>query len=183
MSHPTSSSLECPAPDWFKAPTGNERTWIGLALVWCMVMSLMIPYWHFKGKQNSTGEAYAVTPAAFIKRTEQFILANTGEEWLFEDGMAPEVAAPPGEIYLVAAQFFWFPTLKLRAGETYRLHVSSADFQHGFSLQPMNMNFQVVPGYDHVLTIKPQAPGTYPIVCNEFCGVGHQNMIGKIIVE
>src|SRR4030095_5129456 len=58
-----------------------------------------------------------------------------------------------------------------------------ADFQHGFSLQPMNMNFQVVPGYDHVLTIKPQAPGTYPIVCNEFCGIGHQNMVGKIIVD
>ena len=47
----------------------------------------------------------------------------------------------------------------------------------------MNMNFQVVPGYDHVLTIKPQSPGVYPIVCNEFCGIGHQTMVGKIIVE
>jgi cytochrome c oxidase subunit 2 len=33
------------------------------------------------------------------------------------------------------------------------------------------------------LTIKPQSPGTYPIVCNEFCGIGHQSMVGKIIVE
>ena len=47
----------------------------------------------------------------------------------------------------------------------------------------MNMNFQVVPGYDHVLTIKPTAPGEYPIICNEFCGIGHQQMVGKIIVE
>ena len=183
MNQQTASSLECPAPGWFHPPTGNERTWIGLALAWCMVMSLMMPYWHFKGKQNSAGEAYSVKPADFIKRTEKFILANTGQEVLFEEGLTAEVAAPPGEIYLVARQFSWFPILKLRAGETYRLHVSSADFQHGFSLQPMNMNFQVVPGYDHVLTIKPQAPGTYPIVCNEFCGIGHQNMVGKIIVE
>jgi cytochrome c oxidase subunit 2 len=183
MSEKVSSSIECPAPDWFHAPTGNERTWIGLALVWCMVMSLMMPYWHFKGKQNSSGEAYAVKPADFIKRAEKFVLANTGSEYLLDEGLSPEVAAPPGEIYLVARQFAWFPTLKLRSGETYRLHVSSADFQHGFSLLPMNMNFQVVPGYDHVITIKPQAPGTYPIVCNEFCGVGHQNMVGKIIVE
>lgn len=183
MSEKVASSIECPAPDWFQAPTGNERTWIGLALIWCMVMSLMMPYWHFKGKQNSSGEAYAVKPADFIKRAESFILANTGSEWLLEDGITPEVAAPPGDVYLVARQFAWFPTLKLRSGETYRLHVSSADVQHGFSLLPMNMNFQVVPGYDHVITMKPQAPGTYPIVCNEFCGIGHQNMVGKIIVE
>jgi cytochrome c oxidase subunit II len=183
MSEASRSSIECPAPDWFQAPAGNERIWIGLALCWCMVMSLMMPYWHFKGKQNSSGESYSVKPADFTKRTEKFILANTGTESLLEEGIAPVVSAPPGEVYLIAKQFFWFPTLKLRAGETYRLHISSVDFQHGFSLQPMNMNFQVVPGYDHVLTIKPQAPGTYPIVCNEFCGVGHQSMVGKIIVE
>ncbi len=178
-----SSSIECPKPGWFHAPTGNERTWIGLALAWCLVMSLMMPYWHFKGKQNTDGETYKVTPAEFTKRTEKFILANTGTETLLDEGIAPVVAAPPGDVFLIAKQFFWFPILKLRAGETYRLHLSSVDFQHGFSLQPMNMNFQVVPGYDHVLTIKPQAPGEYPIVCNEFCGIGHQNMVGKIIVE
>jgi cytochrome c oxidase subunit II len=183
MNNPVASSIECPKPGWFHAPTGNERTWIGLALAWCLVMSLMMPYWHFKGKQNTDGETYKVTPGEFTKRTEKFILANTGTEVLLEDGFAPEVAAPPGDVYLIAHQFAWFPTLKLRAGETYRLHMSSVDYQHGFSLQPMNMNFQVVPGYDHVLTIKPQAPGEYPIVCNEFCGIGHQNMVGKIIVE
>ena len=176
-------SLSIPARDWFKPPEGAEKLWIGLALLWCFVLSLMMPYWHFKGKQNSSGEAYAVKPADFIKRAEKFVLANTGTEYLLDEGIVPEVAAPPGEIYLVARQFAWYPTLKLRSGETYRMHVSSADFQHGFSLLPMNMNFQVVPGYDHVITMKPQAPGTYPIVCNEFCGVGHQNMVGKIIVE
>ena len=34
MSLPSRSSIECPAPDWFHAPTGNERIWIGLALIW-----------------------------------------------------------------------------------------------------------------------------------------------------
>ena len=91
--------------------------------------------------------------------------------------------APGGDAYLQASMWRWYPVLKLREGQTYRLHISSLDLNHGFSLLPMNMNFQVLPGYDHVLTIKPQAPGTYPIVCNEFCGIGHQNMVGKIIVE
>lgn len=181
--HSSSSSLECPAPGWFRAPTGHERVWIGLALAWCLVLSIMMPYWHFKGKQNSFGETYKISPADFQKKAEAFVLANTGTEYPMDEGISPEVAAPPGDVYIMAKQFAYYPTLKLRAGETYRLHMSALDFQHGFSLQPMNMNFQIVPGYDHVLTLKPKSPGVYPIVCNEFCGVGHQNMVGKIIVE
>ena len=101
-----------------------------------------------------------------------------------DDNGVPVVAPPPGsEVYLLARMWQWYPVLKLQKGVNYTLHLSSADVNHGFSLYPVNLNFQVVPGYDHVITIKPQAPGTYPIVCNEFCGVGHQNMVGKIIVQ
>ena len=98
MNPQTSSSIECPAPGWFRAPTGNERTWIGMAVLWCLVLSLMMPYWHFRGKQNSTGEAYRVKPADYIKRVEKFITVNTGKEFLVEDGVAPEVPAPPGDV-------------------------------------------------------------------------------------
>ena len=31
-------SLHQPPADWFKAPTGAERMWIGLALIWCIVL-------------------------------------------------------------------------------------------------------------------------------------------------
>jgi cytochrome c oxidase subunit II len=70
----------------------------------------------------------------------------------------------------------------MKKGRTYRLHVSSFDLQHGFSLQPMNMNFQIVPGYDHVLTLTPTETGEFPVICNEFCGIGHHMMTGRIIV-
>ena len=77
----------------------------------------------------------------------------------------------------------FYPVLKMKKGQTYRLHISSMDLQHGFSLQPLNMNFQVVPKYDHVLTITPTSAGEFPIICNEFCGIGHHTMTGRIIVE
>jgi cytochrome c oxidase subunit 2 len=54
---------------------------------------------------------------------------------------------------------------------------------HGFSLYPMSTNFMVVPNYDYVITITPTETGDYHVVCNEFCGLGHQMMVGKIIVE
>jgi cytochrome c oxidase subunit 2 len=34
-----------------------------------------------------------------------------------------------------------------------------------------------------VLTLTPTSAGEFTIVCNEFCGIGHEHMIGKIIVE
>jgi len=178
------SSLAQPASDWCQPPAGHERIWIGLALGWCLVLSLMMPFWHFNGKQNSRGEAYSVKPDAFLARAEKFIAANKVGEEKLGTGVIPIVEPPPGgDAYLVARMWSWNPILKLRLGETYRLHLSSLDLQHGFSLQPLNMNFQVVPGYDHVLTLTPTSKGTFTIVCNEFCGIGHHLMFGRIIVE
>lgn len=174
-------SIHSPPPDWFRAPGGAERTWIGLALAWCVVMTIMMPFWHFRGKQNSTGESYRVTPAAFAERVTRFVETNqVGED---ESGWPIVEPAPGGEAYLQAQMWSWYPILKLRKGQTYRLHMSSMDLQHGFSLLPMNMNFQVLPGYDHVLTITPTLEGEYQVICNEFCGIGHHLMTGKLLVE
>ena len=174
---------------WFHGPAGHEKIWLGCAILWCFVMSLMMPYWHFRGKQNSTGEAYSVKPADFLARTEKFVAANrvgtfkgpAGNPML---GELPLVEPPAGgDAYLIGRMWQWYPALRLHLGETYRLHLSALDLQHGFSLQPLNMNFQVLPGYDHVLTITPTSKGEFTIVCNEFCGIGHHAMTGKIFVE
>jgi cytochrome c oxidase subunit 2 len=173
-------SIHQPPRDWFKAPSSGERIWIGLALAWCVVLFAMMPYWHYKGKQNSTGESYRVKPAEFQARVDRFVAAHT----VGSENYIPVVEPPPGgDAYLIARTWQFFPILKLRKGQTYRLHISSPDLQHGFSLQPLNMNFQVIPGYDHVLTITPTTAGQFTVICNEYCGLGHQQMTGKIIVE
>lgn len=173
-------SIHVPAADWFKAPSGGERTWIGLALVWCVVLSVAMPYWHLKGKQNSTGEAYRVEAADFQARVEKFVASNQVGD---ENGIPIVQPAPGGDAYMLARMWSWYPILKLKKGQTYRVHLSSLDLNHGWSLQPTNMNFQVLPGYDHVLTITPTQSGAFPVVCNEFCGIGHHLMTGRILVE
>ena len=55
--------------------------------------------------------------------------------------------------------YMWWPMLELEKGETYRLHLSSIDLQHGFSLQPVNINLQVHPGYEMVVTMTPNQAG------------------------
>jgi cytochrome c oxidase subunit 2 len=173
-------SIHTPPVDWFKAPQGGERLWIGLALVWCMVMFVAMPYWHFYGKQNSTGEGYRVEPRAFAERVAKFVETSQVGEL---QGIPIVQPAPGGDAYLRAQMWAWYPILKLKKDQTYRLHISSMDLQHGFSIQPLNMNFQILPGYDHVLTITPTSAGEVSIVCNEFCGIGHHLMTGRILVE
>jgi hypothetical protein len=46
----------------------------------------------------------------------------------------------------------------------------------------VNINIQVHPGYEHVITLTPTAAGEFSIICNEFCGIGHHTMTGKIYV-
>ena len=53
---------------------------------------------------------------------------------------------------------------------------------HGFSLQPVNINVEVHPDYEMVLTIKPTTSGEFGIVCNEYCGIGHHTMLGRMYV-
>jgi cytochrome c oxidase subunit 2 len=62
------------------------------------------------------------------------------------------------------------------------MHLSSLDVNHGFNLYPFNINFQVIPGYDYALDMTPTESGEFRIVCNEFCGVGHHVMVGRIEV-
>lgn len=145
-----------------------------------MILFAMMPLWHMKGGQNPTGIRAKMDPVDFAARTERFIQEyKTGEVSGF-----PIVSPPPGaDIYLLARMWSWSPVLKLKKGVEYTLHLSSADLNHGFSLYPINVNIQIVPGYDYALRVTPNKAGDFRVICNEFCGIGHHLMIGKIIVE
>ena len=140
----------------------------------------MMPFWHYKGGQNPTGVRARVPPEAFQARTERF----NQEYKVGEEKGVPIVAPPAGaEVYLLGRMWSWSSVLKLRKDTEYMLHLSSVDVNHGFSLFPINVNIQVVPGYDYALKITPNQAGEFRVICNEFCGIGHHLMVGKIIVE
>lgn len=177
------SSLSPPAKKiWWNEPIHkSELLWISLVFVWGMVMTFMMPYWHVVGKQNLGTETYQTTAKAFQESVQTFV---DKYEVRKEGPRNYPVVAPPagGDVYMLARLWDWWPILELKKGETYRFHLSSLDWQHGFSLQPANINIQVVPGYEHVFTLTPNASGEYSVICNEYCGIGHHLMIGKILV-
>lgn len=167
---------------WWKEPIEkSEILWVLIALCWCIFMFFMMPYWHLTGKQNLSNEGYRVNPEKYAERVE----ADIAKYQIREEGdTGIPVVAPPvgGDIHMLARTFEWYPVLELKAGESYRLHLSSADVMHGFSLLPENINLQIHPEYEMVVTVTPTRAGEYGIVCNEFCGIGHHEMVGRIHV-
>jgi len=161
-----------------KIPT-TELIWIAIAFVWGLVMFFMMIYWHGAGEQNLSNEAYRTTPAQFTAKTQAMVDQYTVRE---EEGY-PVVHPPPGsDVYLISRLWQWWPILELEVDQSYRVHISSLDWQHGFSLQPVNINLQIHPGYEFVVNMTPDQLGDYGIVCNEYCGIGHHTMLGKMIV-
>ena len=174
------SGIVSPQGVWWKPAGKQEKIWITIAFIWCMVLFAMMPFWHLKGGQNPSGIRSRVEPAAYFERVNRFV----EEHKVGEENGVPIVAPPPGsDVYLLARMWSWYPILKLKEGATYTLHLSSLDMNHGFSLYPVNINFQVIPGYDYGLQVTPNKSGDFRIICNEFCGIGHHLMVGKVLVE
>lgn len=173
------TGLDSPPRVWWLPLHGAERLWVTVAFAWCLVLFAMMPLWQLKGQQNPSGIRHKVEPTRYYQRVQEFIKQyQVGEEAGF-----PIVAPPPGsDVYLLAQMWKWTPILKLQKGVEYTLHLSALDVNHGFNLNPVNINFQVVPGYDYGLKIVPNAAGDFRIVCDEFCGIGHHTMVGKVII-
>lgn len=172
---------------WWKEPIhGIELAWIIIAFLWGLFMFFFMIAWHFIGQQNLSTETYRIQTWRYAEKVEAFadeyqVIGDNGEP-VFEDGVP--VVRPPagGDAYILARLWEFWPILELQEGQSYRLHLSSADWQHGFSLQPTNINISVHPGYEHVIDITPTEAGVFGIVCNEFCGIGHHTMTGRIRV-
>lgn len=176
------SSLVKPRGTWWSALGRDERLWVGLVVIWGLAMFAMIVFiWPAVGSRENDIQAFRVDPAVFHTRVEEFTAAHK----VGELGGVPIAAPPPGsDAYLEAAAFSWRPFLQLKRGQQYRLLLSSRDLQHGFSLVfgPRSLNYQVLPGYITAVTIVPERVGEFPVVCNEYCGLGHHLMLGRVIV-
>ncbi len=86
---------------------------------------------------------------------------------------------------VVLAQMFAFLPAEVRvpAGRPVTFRMTSPDVIHGFQIVGTNGNAMVIPGYVNQFTMVFKNPGEYLIVCNEYCGVAHHAMHGKLVVE
>jgi cytochrome c oxidase subunit II len=88
------------------------------------------------------------------------------------------------EAYYVARIFSFTPaTIEVPAGSRVTFYVTSADVEHGFSIPETGVNTMVTPGWVSSVAHTFRTPGTFLLICNEYCGAGHQMMAAKVVVK
>lgn len=87
------------------------------------------------------------------------------------------------QVFAVAQMWQFQPSeISVPAGSEVDFFLTSKDVLHGFHIYEKNVNMMAVYGGINKTTVKFDEPGIYKIVCHEYCGVGHQNMEGKVLV-
>jgi cytochrome c oxidase subunit II len=79
------------------------------------------------------------------------------------------------------------PTVTVQAGAPVEFRVATLDVNHGFSLYAPDGHLvaqtQAMPGYVNRLRVTFDRPGTYTVLCLEFCGMSHHRMRGVVEVR
>ena len=103
---------------------------------------------------------------------------------VFEHPQLKKVDDKTYELYMVAKMWSFTPDdIELPKGARVDLYLSSKDVVHGFNIVEKDVNLMAVPGGINKTTLEFNKEGVYNIVCHEYCGAGHQNMMGRIIVR
>lgn len=125
---------------------------------------------------------FAVLYAAFAKKID--VPACIPFDATFKEPRVKQIDSTTYEIYAVARMWSFEPAqIELPVGSTADIYLTSNDVVHGFNIARKGVNMMAVFGAVNKTTVKFEKPGVYKIVCHEYCGAGHQNMEGEIIVN
>jgi cytochrome c oxidase subunit 2 len=87
------------------------------------------------------------------------------------------------EVHVVAKMWsFDPPEVRLPTGAEVDLYLSAKDVTHGLYLEHSAVNLMAVPGSVNAAKVRFDEPGTYAMICHEYCGAGHQNMAGRFVI-
>jgi cytochrome c oxidase subunit 2 len=91
----------------------------------------------------------------------------------------------PRVVEVVARRFAFEPaTIDAVEGERLRVLIRSADGPHGFEIKRFKVSTEVPRGSEPVaVEFTASEVGTFPILCSLFCGDGHDDMKGTLVVS
>jgi cytochrome c oxidase subunit 2 len=100
-------------------------------------------------------------------------------------GAARLLAAETGtEVSVAASKFEFTPeTVKAKVGVPLTFVLTSLDRIHGFKMPDFGVRTDIVPDQETRLTITPTKAGSFAFFCDIFCGDGHEEMGGTLVVE
>ena len=86
-------------------------------------------------------------------------------------------------IRVVAKKFAFVPDeIRVAKGETVVLQFTTPEVPMGFHLADFDARVDIVPGQVATLRLTPDRTGRFTFVCDVFCGSGHEDMSGTLVV-
>jgi cytochrome c oxidase subunit 2 len=150
-----------------------ERKWITISL---LVIGL------FVGIITLDALFHGINPPSKVETIDSASLHLSQE--FAEDNLGVQVD-DTGKIIIrmVAGRYSFFPKhIKVPAETPLTFRWVSMDVLHGVHIPMTNMSTMIVPGYVAEITTTFPKSGDYPVLCNEYCGLGHNHMWSNISV-
>lgn len=101
-------------------------------------------------------------------------------------GLAPAggQTTEPRVIEVLARRYEFVPaSIDVVQGERVRIVVTSGDGLHGFGIRQFKVSKEIPRGDAVSIEFTPDVAGEFPILCTEFCGDGHEQMKGTLVVK
>jgi cytochrome c oxidase subunit II len=131
------------------------------------------------GKRALEGAPVAAGRAAARSRALLAVAAAVGL-W----ALPPAARADEPVIQVKAKKFeFLPPVIELKKGQAVVLEFVALDRKHGVKQKELGLDLVVEPGKPARARLVPEQAGEFEFACSVFCGSGHEEMTGKIVVK
>ncbi len=95
----------------------------------------------------------------------------------------PVRSAQEQVIHITAKKFEYSPNeITVKKDVPVVLEITSLDRDHGFKLREFGIRADIKPGQVNRVRIVPNKTGRFPFECDVFCGTGHEDMSGELVV-
>jgi cytochrome c oxidase subunit 2 len=159
------STGERPDPDYARSQRMRRVVFVSLATTLAIGLGLTLPR----------------LPYPIEAAVPEQIVNVVGKQYAFS------LTSGPGPASLDVWDRDFSPEVQVRAGTTVEFRVTTLDVNHGFSIYTPDGNLlaqtQAMPGYVNRLRVQFDRPGTYRVMCLEYCGLSHHVMRGVIEVQ
>ena len=101
--------------------------------------------------------------------------------------LRPRTGGVPGVgeavVRITARRFEFQPNeIVLKKGVPTTLEITSLDRDHGFKVPALGVRADIKPGATTRVRLVPDRTGRFAFRCDVFCGSGHEDMEGEIVV-
>ncbi len=133
-------------------------------------------------------------PEEFRRLAQEFVDANIQADGSVKPSLDTSAATAlagayigePVDVYIQARQYsYWPAVLRLERDVPYRFRIMAMDTDHGASIQFQGAAYMIRAPAEHVVekVLVFREAGEYPVFCTVYCGIGHDLMKAKIVVE